>query len=332
MKATSKSAKPPVPLLAEAMARFPDEKNTPFSIVLRFIFKRAAKHLVTHLNVQHGVKLSHGQALDALSASLGFADWNTANAVVELADEREAAMAPAPVPAAPPAPRNIHRLTHLIDFSTSGIVVGPAGCGKSVGLLFAVQRARALEQGRPVVIVRGPESRRYQPNWGNALSLFDGVEVREQIDPDKAVSVSDKLDVCMADGLWGLDAVDRERHHQEVVSDILQWLERRAHLNPLVLVEEAPSVLGPEANRLVREAPDSVTFIWTAQCLKDAGEIETLRARFANLYLMRGSERSAAAELSRLVHEDSKQVLAAVSALGVGDAVQLPIRSMPLPA
>jgi len=328
MKPTSKSAKPPVPLLAEAMARFPDEKNTPFSIVLRFLFKRAAKHLVTHLSAQHGVKLSHGQALDALSASLGFADWNTANSVVERADDQEAATAGALAPAAPTAPPSIHRLTHLIDFSSSSLVVGPAGCGKSVGLLFAVQRARALEQGRPVVIIRGPESRRYQPNWSNALSLFEGVEPLKQADPTCAVSGSDKLDVCMADELWGMDAVDRERHHKDIVSGILAWLERRAHLNPMVLVEEAPSVLGLESRRLVHEAPESVTFTWTAQCLADAGEVEVLRANFDNLYLMRGSERSVGAELGSLVEEDPNRILSVVKSLGVGDAVQLTIRSL----
>jgi hypothetical protein len=330
MKPTSKSkkpAKPAIPLLAEAMTRYPDEKNTPFSTVLRFLFKRAAKHLVAHLDKRHGVTLSHGQALDALSASLGFPDWNTANAVVECADEQEATPATSPVPAASLAPLNIHRLTHLIDFSSNNLVVGPAGCGKSVGLLFAVQRTRALEQGRPVVIIRGPESRRYQPNWGNALSLFEGVEPLEQADPTRAVSGTDKLDVCMADGLWGMDAVDRERHHNDVVSGILVWLERRAHLNPMVLVEEAPSVLGLEARRLVQEAPDSVTFTWTAQCLTDAGDVELLCAKFDNLYLMRGSERSVGTALDSVVMDDPNQVLATVRSLSVGDAVQLAIRS-----
>lgn len=325
-----------VPLLEEAMTRYPEEKNTPFSTIMQFLFKRAAKHLAAHLKARHSITLTHGQALDALSAGLGFADWNTAKSVVEQAAENEEARPVLAAPLATPVSQIVHRLTHLLDFATSSLVVGPAGCGKSVGLLFAVQRARALEQGRPVVIIRGPESSRYQPNWGNVLALFDSVDTLEQIDTTKDVRGTDKLDVRMADGLWGMDAVDRERRHEEVVTGILNWLQRRAHLNPLVLVDEAPSVLGAAAARLVGEAPASATFTWAAQCLADAGDIDLLSTKFRSIYLMRGSDRSVGAELGRLVKEDSRlvkedhaQVLDAIRSLSVGDAIQLTIHRVP---
>jgi len=320
----------PAPLLEEAKARFASAPSAPLSTILQFLLKRAAKHLKNHLAAKHNVTLNHGQALDAISASLGFADWNTANAATnavaeESLDTAEAAQVPAAIAAV-----TARRLSSTIDFSTNTIVIGPAGCGKSVALLFAAQRARALEQGRPVVIVRGPESPRYQPNWTLTLSQFDNVETLATVDTGRAVSPQDKLEVAAPEDDWSQEPAERQRHQEALVSGVLDWLRRRAHLKPLVLVEEAFAVLGKDDERLMREAPHDVTFIWTAQVLQDMGPFEQVAARFRVIHLMRGSARSMPPGFGRLIEEDEQTVLSAVSRLELGEAVQLFVRALPL--
>ncbi len=79
-----------IPVLDELQARFANasvpvsaaESEALAGDMTRFVLKRCAKHLRKHMRHWHGIDLKSSQALEAISAALGFANWNVASAVM----------------------------------------------------------------------------------------------------------------------------------------------------------------------------------------------------------------------------------------------------------
>jgi len=317
---TARSSKTSFPLLAEAEERFSDDKRTtPLEAILAFLFKRSAKHLKTHLAARHGLALSHGQALDAVSASVGCPDWNTVNALLQSPRET-----PTPAPSESlPMPSALVTplvLSDALDFSESSLVVGPAGCGKTWGLLFALQNKRALHQHRPVLVIRTPESPRFQPNWGGALGHLPNVRTLATLNAAAAVSAQDLLDYCPDDSAAGTGP-GREASQLAAVSVLTDWLLQRAHLKPLVLVEEAYSALGEHALSFLKAVPPEATVVWTTQALHDLADIPLVRSRFAKLYLMKGAARHVEQLEEAVGAVKAGEILPALRRLAQGEAI-----------
>lgn len=327
--------KSPIPLLEEASARFPDEKrNTTLSDVLAFLFKRSAKHLKSHLERQHGVTLNHGQALNAVSSCLGFADWNTASATLQrVSDEHASEGTPvAPGSVATPAKLSTRprMLADSLDFNTSSIIIGPAGCGKTCGLIFAAQRARALDKKRPVLVLRGFESPRYQPNWNTALMVEGKPATLETLDQAAPPQLDDKLEVWRPDMHPIMAHQELADWRSKALESMLAWLEKRKDMNPLVIVEEAHSVLEVYSTAFLRNVPKQATVIWSTQSIDAFYDLKLVAERFREIHLMKNSGYHSGFALKNQFHEyGMEKLLQKTQDLTVGQVVTLTLPSSP---
>jgi len=309
------------PVLAEAETRFPDDRPATMSGVLSFLFKRSAKHLRTHLHTRHGVSLSHAQALDAVSASVGCADWNTAHAFLHRTSHEDLASSEMLAPASVGKMSGPELLSRQLDFSVSSLVIGPAGTGKTCGVLFALQQSRAFEKGRPVMIVRTAELTQHQPNWGNAVGHLPSVVTLESLGRAKPAAADDCLVVIPSEDFS--DSIKRGEYQADMVARMLVWLKRREHLNPLVLVDDAPHVLGEQVSTFLQELPGTVTLIWLAQSLGDFKDLSLVRARFNRVHQM--FQRSVGPLMEQLVGAHQvKRAEPLVSRLKLGEAISMP--------
>ena len=321
--------KSPIPLLEEASARFSGEKRkTPLADIFAFLFKRSAKHLKSHLERQHGVSLSHGQALNAVSSCLGFADWNTASATLQ----REAdAYDREPAPSAPqPAKLSTtpRMLADVLDFNTSSLIVGPAGCGKTCGLIFAAQRARALDKKRPVLVLRGFESPHYQPNWNSALSAEGNPVTLESLDQLAPPQQDDKLEVYRPDSRNRMSEEEESDWSVKAMEEMLTWLNNRKHMRPLVIVEEAHSVMNVFSIVFLRNIPEEATVLWSTQSIDALYDLELVTTRFRDIHLMKNSRFSAGLNLKYQFKEyGMEKLLKKSEQLTVGQVVTLTLPS-----
>jgi hypothetical protein len=298
----------PIPLLAEAQEHFhkhptPDTAEQQLSWaqnIVAFLFKRASKHLSGHLATRHGLRLTHGQALNAVSASFGFADWNTASATVYGVVERLAAAelagsASAPAPARTGLPASVAQtLATSLSVNESRLIVGPAGVGKTFGLLLALQRQAWHRESRPVMAIHfDDQDSLYQPNWsgfGRALRrLHPGATGQVSFEPHADWAAKDVVFIAPTFE----HAPDRDYQRMTLVMDCLKWLRANAHRKPLLLLDEVALLLGPCAAALFAGLPPEVTVICAVQTLSDMASPEMLE-RFEYVHMMRSFKHHAA--------------------------------------
>lgn len=342
----TRSSKTSFPLLNEASEHFTTPnaagsvRASPLEAIIGFLFKRSAKHLRTHLARVHGLELTHGQALDAVSAGLGCADWNTANAHLQQLvreDQGGLGQASAQLDAAAAAPvamvaHPAHEtwrqgsLRTLVDFNVCSAVVGAAGSGKSVGMLFALKSQLKAALGRPMMVVHGHEDERYQPNW---LGLLRDVPNLQTWDADVPFdmgtpSISEAVQVTVMADASPWTAPDREARQQALAARLLQWLAPRAHLRPLLIVDEAYELFGKHAGQFLTSLPAGVVVIWLTQTIQDLG-LSDLAECFDVAHLMsvpRGEQNGEALGLDALQRGQLEQRMKSRT---IGQAVSIPL-------
>lgn len=327
----SRSPNTSFPLLDEAAEHFTTPnaagrtRPSTLEAVIGFLFKRSARHLRTHLAREHGLALTHGQALDAVSAGLGCADWNTANArLQQLARDEGSGPLPASTPAAAVPAQSTWRQGHLkgrLDFNVSSAVVGAAGSGKSVGLLFALQSRRDALTGRPVMVVHGGADERYQPNWPALLRHVPKLRAWNAEVLAGSPAITDA--VAVAGDALAHEAASGDAAQQALAAGLQQWLVARAHLRPLLLVDEAYSLFGRHAGPFLAGLPKEVVVIWAAQSISDVG-LPLLATRFQAVHLLSAPRSERCWEALGLA-EARDQVAERLRALGPFQALTLPL-------
>lgn len=337
----SRSSKTSFPLLDEAAEHFTTPnvagalRPSTLETGVAFLFKRSAKHLRTHLARAHGLELSHGQALDAVSAGLGCADWNTANAHLQrLGREDQGGLGLASAQAAAveqvQGPWRHGHLRGQLDFNVSSAVVGAAGTGKSVGLLFALQSRMDALVGRPVMVVHGYESERYQPNWPGLLRHLPNMRAwsaEATTDSQTAVpAVTDAVEVTLSANALARNAAECDVEQRDLVAKTLQWLTARAHLRPLLLVDEAYELFGKHTEQFLAALPQEVVVIWVTQTIGDLG-LPQLATRFDVVHLLSAQRGERFWEALGMVDEQAR-ILARLRGLTLGQALTLPMRKV----
>jgi hypothetical protein len=336
------SPKTTFPILTEASEHF-DTPNTagnlrtsPIEAVIAFLFKRSAKHLRAHLSQAHGLELSHGQALDAVSAGVGCADWNTANAhLQQIARDDQGglglARAQGEASSQLQGPWRQGPLRNLLDFNVSAAIVGAAGTGKSVGLLFALQANPAATLGRPVMVIHGYESERYQPNWSGLLRHIPKVR---PWGPAAQAAVPSSTDIVEVEALsFPTDAhgmaADVDARRRALATGLLDWLTQRAHLRPLLLVDEAYQAFGKHTREFVENLPAGVVVIWSTQAAEDFG-MRVLASKFEVVHLL-SAPRGPQAWNALGLGSDKERIERRMLGLPMGQAVSIPLPKQPAP-
>jgi hypothetical protein len=334
----TRSFKTTFPLLDEAAEHFTvpnaagSVRASPLEAVVGFLFKRSAKHLRAHLARVHGLELTHGQALDAVSAGLGCADWNTANARLQMMVlEDQGGLLTASAQAAAEAqelgPWRQGSLRSLVDFNASSAIVGQSGSGKSVGLLFALKAQLTAGLGRPLLVLHGREDGRQSPNWTDLLSNAPTNVHTWAADSQFSMGESDIHDVVQVTGdALALPAESREDCQQALAAELLLWLAPRAHLRPLLIVDEAYELLGRHAGQFLLDLPAGVVVIWLAQSAQDLG-LAMLSKCFDTVHLLSMPRGPRDAEVMGLSPEQLAQLVRRFAARTIGQAVSIPLRA-----
>lgn len=332
----TRSFKTTFPLLDEATEHFTvpnaagSVRASPLEAVVGFLFKRSAKHLRAHLARVHGLELTHGQALDAVSAGLGCADWNTANARLQLMVHEDqggllTASPQAAVETQELGPWRQGSLRSLVDFNASSAIIGQSGSGKSVGLLFAFKAQLTAGLGRPLLVLHGHEEGRQSPNWRDLLANAPNNVHTWAADAPFAMSAPDTTDVVQVAGdslAWPADT--REERQQSLAAELLLWLAPRAHLRPLLVVDEAYELLGKHAGQFLLDLPAGVVVIWLAQSVEDLG-LPMLSKCFDTVHLMSMAHGPRDAKVLGLGTEQMAQLGRRFASRTIGQAVSIPL-------
>lgn len=183
-------------------------------------------------------------------------------------------------------------LHSLVDFNVNSAIIGDAGSGTSVGMLFALNAHLAEGIGRPLLVVHGPGTG--QPhNW-------TGLPV------------------------WTLST--HNKHQGDLAAKLLKWLEPRAHQRPILVVEEAYELLGKRAEQFLADLPEGVTVVWQAQTVKDLG-LPVLSSCFQVAHLMSMPLGKRDGKALGLGAEHMAQLGRRFASRTVGRAVSIPLGS-----
>ena len=332
----TRSFKTTFPLLDEAADHFTlpnaagSVRASPLEAVVGFLFKRSAKHLRAHLARVHGLELTHGQALDAVSAGLGCADWNTANArLQQMVLEDQGGLLTASARAAADehelGPWRQGALRSLVDFNARSAIIGQSGSGKSVGMLFALKAQLTAGLGRPLLVLHGREDGRKRPSWTDLVSNVPDDVHTWDADTYFASGAPDSIAVMQVTGdalTWPADL--REERQEDLAAELLLWLTPRAHLRPLLIVDEAYELLGKHAGQFLLDLPAGVDVIWLAQAVEDLG-LPMLSKCFDTVHLMSMPHGPRDAKVLGLGAEEMEQLARRFAVRTVGQAVSIPL-------
>jgi len=302
----------PFPLLAEAFERFESESVAPTSItalrcfwikVAEFVFKRAATRLRNHLNTKHNIELSHGQLLNALSASLGVSDWNTAKAgIAQLVDSElvpSARLALSDCSIKPNAPntnfRLIKKLSKELDFQSSVLIAGCTGCGKSLAAKEATKAFLQCQDNTRPLLVTTVEPNHSPDGWAALIKsdLMPGSNAILQHNSigDSAAwkSCISKQFVAFLDESIGTekagDGQAKKAAATRCFNLLNDWVAKG--LRPILIVDEPGYLFGEEAGSwLLNQLPLEVTVVWIEQAIEST-PLSTNQHIFDKIALMR---------------------------------------------